>query len=50
MSEETAQKKGKDVVAEFAVSGELEEACTCLKEIDPEVRDIALRITAVAYM
>lgn len=37
MSEETAQKKGKDVVAEFAVSGELEEACTCLKEIDAEV-------------
>eukprot|EP00903_Cladosiphon_okamuranus_P012976 g12110.t1 len=38
MNEETAQKKGKDVVAEFVVSGELGEACTCLKEIDAEVR------------
>ncbi|CAM9611619.1 unnamed protein product [Pylaiella littoralis] len=38
MSEETARKKGKDAVAEFAVSKELEEARTCLKEIDPEVR------------
>ncbi|CAM9691739.1 unnamed protein product [Scytosiphon promiscuus] len=38
MTEEAAQKKGKDVVAEFAVSGELGEACTCLKEIDAEVR------------
>ncbi|CAN0167845.1 unnamed protein product [Ectocarpus sp. 4 AP-2014] len=38
MSEEVARKKGKDVVAEFAVSGELGEACTCLKEIDAEVR------------
>eukprot|EP00752_Nemacystus_decipiens_P002138 g2038.t1 len=38
MSEETAQKKGKDAVAEFALSGELGEACTCLKEIDAEVR------------
>lgn len=37
MSVDVAQKKGKDVVAEFAVSGELEEACTCLKEIDAEV-------------
>ncbi|CAN0160944.1 unnamed protein product, partial [Ectocarpus sp. 12 AP-2014] len=38
MSEEVARKKGKDVVAEFAVSGELGEACICLKEIDAEVR------------
>ena len=25
-------------MAEFSVSGELEEACTCLSEIDPELR------------
>ena len=30
--------KGKDIVAEYAMSGELEEACTCLSEIDKAVR------------
>ncbi|CAM9283329.1 unnamed protein product [Ascophyllum nodosum] len=38
MTEETARTKGKDIVAEYAMSGELEEACTCLSEIDQAVR------------
>lgn len=35
---ELCRDQGKDVVAEFDVSGELGEACTCLSEVDSTLR------------